>query len=143
MRALLAILSVAFAAHAHGQDAWPTRPVRMILPFPPGGGTDILGRLIAERLSAGIGQPVVTENRGGAGGNVGAEAAARAAPDGYTIVLVAPSLAISPTLYSKINYDPVKDFAPISLVATVPNVMVTQASLPGQIGRASCRERGA
>ena len=133
MRALLATLSVAFALHAYGQDAWPTRPVRMILPFPPGGGTDILGRLIAERLSAGIGQPVVTENRGGAGGNVGAEAAARSAPDGYTILLVAPSLAISPTLYSKINYDPVKDFAPISLVATVPNVMVTQPSLPGQL----------
>ena len=133
MRALLAVLSVAFALNAYGQDAWPTRPVRMILPFPPGGGTDILGRLIAERLSAGLGQPVVTENRGGAGGNVGAEAAARSAPDGYTIVLVAPSLAISPTLYSKINYDPVKDFAPISLVATVPNVMVTQPSLPGQL----------
>ena len=133
MHALIAILSFAFAVNAYGQDAWPTRPVRMILPFPPGGGTDILGRLIAERLSASIGQPVVTENRGGAGGNVGAEAAARSAPDGYTIVLVAPSLAISPTLYSKINYDPVKDFAPISLVATVPNVMVTQPSLPGQL----------
>ena len=73
---------------------------------------------------------MVTENRGGAGGNVGAEAAARSAPDGYTIVLVAPSLAISPTLYSKMNYDPVKDFAPVSLVATVPNVMITQPSLP-------------
>jgi len=114
------------------QDAWPSRPVRFILPFPPGGGTDILGRLIAERLSAGLGQPVVTENRGGAGGNVGAEAAARSSPDGYTLVLVAPSLAISPTLYSKINYDPVKDFAPVSLVATVPNVMITQASAPVQ-----------
>jgi tripartite-type tricarboxylate transporter receptor subunit TctC len=114
------------------QDAYPTRPIRFILPFPPGGGTDILGRLIAERLSANLGQPVVTENRGGAGGNVGAEAAARSAPDGYTIVLVAPSLAISPTLYSKLNYDPVKDFAPISLVATVPNVMITQVSLPVQ-----------
>jgi tripartite-type tricarboxylate transporter receptor subunit TctC len=101
----------------------------MILPFPPGGGTDILGRMIAERLSAALGQPVVTENRGGAGGNVGAEAAARSAPDGYTIVLVAPSLAISPTLYSKLNYDPVKDLAPISLVATIPNVIVAQPSL--------------
>jgi tripartite-type tricarboxylate transporter receptor subunit TctC len=106
--------------------------VRFILPFPPGGGTDILGRLIAERLSAGLGQPVVTENRGGAGGNVGAEAAARSAPDGYTIVLCAPSLAISPTLYSRLNYDPVKDFAPISLVATVPNVMITHPSVPAQ-----------
>src|SRR5215213_6642145 len=118
---------------AWGQDPYPTKPLRFILPFPPGGGTDILGRLIAERLSASLGQPVVIENRGGAGGNVGAEAAARSAPDGYTIVLVAPSLAISPTLYSKLNYDAVKDFAPISLVATVPNVVITQPSLPGEL----------
>ena len=119
-------------AWAQSPDSYPTRPIRFILPFPPGGGTDILGRMIAERLSAHLGQPVVTENRGGAGGNVGAEAAARSAPDGYTIVLVAPSLAISPSLYSKLNYDPVRDFAPVSLVATVPNVMITQASLPVQ-----------
>src|SRR5262245_41431770 len=133
MRAILAILlGLTFAISSHAQEPWPARPVRFILPFPPGGGTDILGRLIAERLSANLGQPVVAENRGGAGGNVGAEAAARAAPDGYTIVLVAPSLAISPTLYEKINYDPVKDFAPVSLVATVPNVMITQASVPAQ-----------
>jgi tripartite-type tricarboxylate transporter receptor subunit TctC len=133
MRIALALLLALSFNLVQGQEAWPTRPIRFILPFPPGGGTDILGRLIAERLSANLGQPVVTENRGGAGGNVGAEAAAKAAPDGYTIVLVAPSLAISPTLYSKINYDPVKDFAPVSLVATVPNVMVTQASMPGQL----------
>ena len=132
MRAALALLLALSFNLVQGQEAWPSRPIRFILPFPPGGGTDILGRLIAERLSASLGQPVVTENRGGAGGNVGAEAAARSAPDGYTIVLVAPSLAISPTLYSKINYDPVKDFAPVSLVATVPNVMITQASLPVQ-----------
>src|SRR5918992_1133822 len=133
MRIALALLLALSFNLVQGQEAWPTRPIRFILPFPPGGGTDILGRLIAERLSANLGQPVVTENRGGAGGNVGAEAAARSASDGYTIVLVAPSLAISPTLYSKLNYDPVKDFAPISLVATVPNVMITQASLPGQL----------
>ena len=117
---------------AQAQDVYPSKPLRLILPFPPGGGTDILGRLLAERLGANLGQPVVTENRGGAGGNVGAEAAARAAPDGYTIVLVAPSLAISPTLYSKLNYDPVKDFAPIGLVASVPNVMITHPSVPAQ-----------
>jgi tripartite-type tricarboxylate transporter receptor subunit TctC len=132
MRLLLALL-FAFTTAANAQDAWPSRPIRFILPFPPGGGTDILGRLIAERLSAQLGQPVVAENRGGAGGNVGTEAAAKSAPDGYTIVLVAPSLAISPTLYAKINYDPVRDFAPVSLVATVPNVMVTQPSLPGEL----------
>lgn len=117
-------------AAAQAPDAWPGRPVRFILPFPPGGGTDILGRLIAERLTVNLGQPVVTENRGGAGGNVGAEAAAKSAPDGYTIVLVAPSLAISPSLYSKLNYDPVKDFSPVSLVAIVPNVMITHPSVP-------------
>src|SRR5687768_15793175 len=132
MRVLLAVLLSVLVLDAAAQDAWPSRPVRFILPFPPGGGTDILGRLIAERLSANLGQAVVTENRGGAGGNVGAEAAARAAPDGYTIVLCAPSLAISPSLYSKLNYDPVKDFAPVSLVATVPNVMITHPSVPAQ-----------
>ena len=131
MRIAFAVIALLAVTLADAQE-WPTRPIRFILPFPPGGGTDILGRMIAERLSAGLGQPVVTENRGGAGGNVGAEAAARAAPDGYTFVLVAPSLAISPALYSKINYDPVKDFAPVSLVATVPNVMVTQTSVPAQ-----------
>jgi tripartite-type tricarboxylate transporter receptor subunit TctC len=129
MKALL--LAFAFlVGTAHAQEPYPSKPLRLILPFPPGGGTDILGRLLAERLAANLGQPVVTENRGGAGGNVGAEAAARSAPDGYTIVLVAPSLAISPTLYSKLNYDPVKDFAPIALVASVPNVMITHPAVP-------------
>ena len=131
MRALFLACALLIGT-AQAQDVYPSKPLRLILPFPPGGGTDILGRLLAERLAANLGQPVVTENRGGAGGNVGAEAAARAAPDGYTIVLVAPSLAISPTLYSKLNYDPVKDFAPIGLVASVPNVMITHPSVPAQ-----------
>ena len=128
----LFLACVLLMGHAHAQEPYPSKPLRLILPFPPGGGTDILGRLLAERLAANFGQPVVTENRGGAGGNVGAEAAARATPDGYTIVLVAPSLAISPTLYAKLNYDPVKDFAPIGLVASVPNVMITHPSVPAQ-----------
>jgi tripartite-type tricarboxylate transporter receptor subunit TctC len=127
----LTLLSWFLCMCASAQD-YPSRPLRFILPFPPGGGTDILGRIISERLAANLGQPVVVENRGGAGGNVGAEAAARSSPDGYTIVLAAPSLAISPTLYSKLNYDPVKDFAPISLVATVPNVMITHPSVQAQ-----------
>jgi tripartite-type tricarboxylate transporter receptor subunit TctC len=129
---VLLLLTLGHVLTAVAQEAYPSRPVRFILPFPPGGGTDILGRIIAERLSARLGQPVVIENRGGAGGNVGAEAAARAAPDGYTIVLAAPSLAISPSLYTKLNYDPVKDFAPVSLVATVPNVMITHPSVAAQ-----------
>ena len=129
VRLIALVLCSLFVAAAGAQDAYPSRPLKFILPFPPGGGTDILGRVIAERLSASLGQPVVTENRGGAGGNVGAEAAAHSAPDGYTIVLVAPSLAISPSLYSKLNYDPVKDLAPIGLVATVPNVMITHPAV--------------
>jgi len=131
MRWLVALLAMVSIAHA--QESYPSKPVRFILPFPPGGPTDILGRLISERLTVQLGQPVVIENRGGAGGNVGAEAAAKSAPDGYTIVLVAPSLAISPTLYTKLNYDPVKDLAPISLVATVPNVVVTQTAHPATL----------
>ena len=128
---LLSFTSAALAqSDSATTGAWPVKPVRFILPFPPGGGTDILGRLIAERLTAALSQPVVIENRGGAGGNLGAEAAAKSSPDGYTIVLVAPSLAISPSLYSKLAYDPVRDFAPVSLVAVVPNVMVSPGSLP-------------
>jgi tripartite-type tricarboxylate transporter receptor subunit TctC len=127
--AVLALL----AGTAVGQESYPTRPLRFILPFPPGGGTDILGRQIAEKLGERLGQPVVAENRGGAGGNVGAEAAAHSAPDGYTIVLVAPSLAISPTLYSKLNYDPVKDLQPVTLVATIPNVLLTQPGFAGTL----------
>ena len=133
---LLAFLALALASTAASAqpaaDTYPNKPIRFILPFPPGGGTDILGRVIAERLSASLGQPVVIENRGGAGGNVGAEAAAKSPPDGYTIVLVAPSLAISPSLYTKLNYDPVKDLAPVSLVGTVPNVLVVNPSVPAQ-----------
>src|SRR3954462_5130332 len=133
MKALL-LACLLVAGHVHAQAPWPAKPIRMILPFPPGGGTDILGRVLAENLSMRLGQPVVTENRGGAGGNVGAEAAAHSAPDGYTIVLVAPSIAISPSLYSKLNYEPVKDFAPIAMVAAVPNVMITHPSVAKTLG---------
>jgi tripartite-type tricarboxylate transporter receptor subunit TctC len=119
-------------ALAQVPDAWPSKPIRLILPFPPGGPTDIIGRIVSERLSAVVGQPVVIENRGGAGGNVGAEAAARSAPDGYTFLLVSNPIAISPSLYSKLNYDPQKDFVPVSLLATVPNMMVTHPSVPAK-----------
>ncbi len=130
--AILVLALLSWPAAAPAQDAYPSKPVRLILPFPPGGGTDILGRLVAERLAARLGQPVVTDNRGGAGGNLGAEAAARAAPDGYTLLFAATTLAISPSLYAKLNYDPFKDLAPISLIATVPNVMITHPSVPAR-----------
>jgi tripartite-type tricarboxylate transporter receptor subunit TctC len=114
------------------QAAYPARPLRLILPFPPGGSTDLLGRAVAERLGESLRQPVVPENRPGAGGNVGAEAAARSAPDGYTLVLCAPSLAISPSLYRKLNYDPLRDLVPVALVATIPNLLVVHPSVPAR-----------
>src|SRR5690349_8498282 len=128
-RLALLVLALAWAGAVFAQG-YPLRPLRLILPFPPGGSTDLLGRAIAERLGEQLRQPVVPENRPGAGGNVGAEAAARAAPDGYTLVLCAPSLAISPGLYSKLNYDPLKDLAPVALVATIPNLFVLHPSVP-------------
>jgi tripartite-type tricarboxylate transporter receptor subunit TctC len=106
--------------------------VRFILPFPPGGPTDILGRIVGQKLATQLGQPVVPENRPGAGGNVGTEYAARTAPDGYTIVLGTPSLSISPTLYRKLSYDPVRDFAPISTVGQIPNVLLVHPSVPAK-----------
>jgi tripartite-type tricarboxylate transporter receptor subunit TctC len=108
------------------------RPLRLILPFPPGGSTDLLGRALAERLAEQLRQPVIPENRPGAGGNVGAEAAVRSAPDGYTLVLCAPSLAISASLYRKLNYDPLRDLAPIALVATIPNLFVVHPAVPAR-----------
>jgi tripartite-type tricarboxylate transporter receptor subunit TctC len=122
--------AVATAAIAQAQQPYPSRPLRLILPFPPGGSTDLLGRALAERLGESLRQPVVPENRPGAGGNVGAEAAARSAPDGYTLVLCAPSLAISPSLYRKLNYDPLRDLVPVALVATIPNLLVVHPSVP-------------
>jgi tripartite-type tricarboxylate transporter receptor subunit TctC len=111
---------------------YPSRPIRFILPFPPGGGTDILGRLLAQKLSEEVGQPVVPENRPGAGGNVGNEAAAKAAPDGYTLVICTTSLAVSKTLYKKLGYDPEKDLSPIGLVASNPQVLSVHPSLPAR-----------
>ena len=122
--------AVATATIAQAQQPYPSRPLRLILPFPPGGSTDLLGRALAERLGESLRQPVVPENRPGAGGNVGAEAAARSAPDGYTLVLCAPSLAISPSLYRKLNYDPLRDLVPVALVATIPNLLVVHPSVP-------------
>jgi len=130
---ILGCVLLAGAALAQPQpQPYPARPVRLILPFPAGGPTDILGRLLGQKLSEHLGQPVVPENRPGAGGNVGTEFAAKQPPDGYTIVLASPALAISPNLYRKLNYDPVRDFAPISLVAQVPNVLLVHPSVPAK-----------
>lgn len=119
-----------FAATPALAQAWPSKPIRYIVIFAPGGTTDILARLIAPKLSDALGQPVVVENRPGAGGNTGAEMLAKSAPDGYTIGSgTVSSHAINATLYSKLPYDPAKDFSPIAMLATLPNMLVVHPSL--------------
>ena len=120
---------VAAASLCAQAQTYPAKQVRFVLPFPPGGPTDILGRTLSQKLTEQTGQAFVLDNRPGAGGNLGAEIAAKSAPDGYTIVLCAPSLAISPHLYKKMNYDPVKDLAPVSLVAQIHNVLLIHPSV--------------
>ena len=116
---------------AFAQANYPTKPIRLIVPFPPGGGTDILSRLVANRLTETLGWQIVVDNRGGAGGNIGLQAAAQAAPDGYTMVMGQTSnLAINPSLYSKLPYDPVRDFVPVSLVSASPIALVVSAKSP-------------
>ena len=111
-------------------DAFPSKPLRLIVPFSAGGGSDILARDVAPRLADVLGQPVVVDNRGGAGGNIGSEAVARAEPDGYTILFGSNTLAINASLYQNLSFDPQKSFAPIGMVASAPLVLVTNAKLP-------------
>lgn len=112
-------------------QAWPAKPIRLVVPFPAGGGTDIIAREVANRMTAGSNWNFVVENRPGSGGNLGVDAAAKAAPDGYTLVLGQTSnLAINPTLYSKLPYDPVKDLTPISMVGSSPLMIVVAAESP-------------
>jgi tripartite-type tricarboxylate transporter receptor subunit TctC len=129
---LLATASFSLASFTHAQD-WPTRPLRMIVPTAPGGGTDFTGRLVAAKLGEALGHQVVVENRGGGGGSVGADNAAKATPDGYTLLLGSIAThAVNPVLYKKLPYDHIKDFAPVSLIGTVPNVLVVHPSLPAK-----------
>ncbi|HSV21115.1 MAG TPA: tripartite tricarboxylate transporter substrate binding protein, partial [Casimicrobiaceae bacterium] len=130
---LLALaLAACFAAAAPlvAAQEYPTRPIRMIVPYPPAGGTDIVARVIAEPLGQALGQPIVIENRGGAAGNVGTDAAAKAAPDGYTVLFTLSSHTINPKLYDKLPFDVEKDFAPIGLAANIPQILVANPSLP-------------
>lgn len=127
---LLAVLCAAAAA-VQAADTYPSRPIRMIVAYPPGGGTDQVGRLMADQLTQTLGQNVVIDNRGGATGNIGTELAARAVPDGYTLLMgnVAPN-AVNVSLFKKLGFDPVRDFSPVSLVAITPNILVAHPSQP-------------
>lgn len=127
----LSVVSATTYTTASAQT-YPAKPIRFVLPFPAGGPTDLLGRIVGQKLSEQMGQPVVADNRPGAGGNLGAEFASKQQPDGYTIVLGSPALAISANLYRKLNYDPQRDFSPLSLVAQVPNIFIVHPSIPAR-----------
>ena len=126
----LAVIAAAFGASALAQN-YPVKAIRFIAPNLPGGPTDILARLIGQKLAESLGQPVVIENRSGAGGNIGTEAAAKSPPDGYTLVTGNnATFGANVSLYKHLGFDPIKDFAPIVLVATQPNILVVHPSLP-------------
>jgi tripartite-type tricarboxylate transporter receptor subunit TctC len=120
---------ILFAALPARADDYPTKPVRLIIPFPPGGSNDVVGRMVANGLSTRLGQQVFVDNRGGAGGLIGTEACTNSAPDGYTICLISIAHAVNPALYT-LKYDPIKSFTPISILATGPNVLAVNPELP-------------
>ena len=126
---LLAWLLVVSAAHA---QTYPSRPIRFVVGFPPGGSTDLAARALSDKLTTALGQAVVVDNKPGASGNIAAEQVARSAPDGYTLFVAATSFATSPAFFDKLPWDPVKDFTPVSLVATVPIIVVVHPSVPAK-----------
>ena len=133
MRRALAALALFSAAAAACAQAWPTKPIRLIAPYAAGGPIDISARLIAPKLQEALGQPVIVENRPGAGGNIGADLVAKSAPDGYTLVIGAIAThAINPWLFSGLPYDPIKDFRHVALIVQVPNVLVVNNELPAR-----------
>lgn len=132
IKQLVTSVALAVAALSAGAQAFPTKPVTIVVPFSPGGATDIMSRLLAERLHKRLGQPVIVENKPGGGTMIASEHVAKAAPDGHTLLLAASSLGIAPNLYAKVSYDPIKDFAPISQVASVVHVLVVHPSLPAK-----------
>jgi tripartite-type tricarboxylate transporter receptor subunit TctC len=115
--------------HAASAQSYPSRPVKILVPYAPGGPADVLARLMGVGLSESLGQPFVIENQGGGGGNIAMAAAAQAVPDGYTITVVGTAFVVNPSLYAKLSFDPVNDFAPITLAATSPNVLVVHPSI--------------
>ena len=121
-------LTIPAAAMAQPEANWPTKPIKWVVPFPPGGAMDVIARTLGDKAARVLGQAVVVENRPGAGGNIGADYVAKQPADGYTIMITSIGMATNKALYAKLTYDPVKDFAPISLLAVVPNVLVVNAA---------------
>ena len=129
LRATLVAAALALSSPLAAAD-YPARPITLVVPYAAGGGNDVIARIVAERMSAGLGQSIVIENRGGAGGTIATRQVAKAAPDGYTLLIATSSLAINPSLYPNAGYDPRKDFAPIGLIASSSNVVLVHPSVP-------------
>ena len=129
-RILLPALAASLLSCAALAQSYPAKPVRFIIPFPPGGPTDIMGRLAADTLSKALGTQFIADNRGGAGGNIGSDLCAKAAPDGYTICMFTVAQSISPAIYRKLPFDPQKDFTPVTLMAVLPSILTVHPQLP-------------
>src|SRR6187549_1770148 len=129
-RALL-FIALAIALPGAAQESYPAKPIKLVVPFPPAGGTDVLSRSIAQAISGQTKWTIVVDNKPGAGGNIGLDATAKAPPDGYTIAMgQTANLAVNPALYSKMPFDPLKDFAPVALVSSQPLILVVSTSSP-------------
>jgi len=127
---VLSMLGVASTGSAFAQTNYPDKPVRFVVPYPPGGGTDVIARIVQDRFQALLGQPIIIDNKGGAGGSVGSELAARAAPDGYTVLFTLSSHTINPAIYPKLSFDTIKDFESIGTVASLPQILVANPQVP-------------
>ena len=138
--ALAAALALCGSATSPSAQDYPNRPITLVVPFPPGGSTTIVGRTVADKMSEALGQPIVVDNRGGAGGTIGTRGVAKSAPDGYTILLgYTGTLAIGPTLYPNAGYDPRKDFAPVGLIGNAPELAGRAPVVPGKVGERAHR----
>src|SRR5688572_21248490 len=129
---VLGVLLWGGAANTALAQAYPAKPIRLIVAAPPGGSLDFIARIVSQHLGQALGQPFVIDNRGGAGGNIGAELAARAPADGYTLVIVGPSHVINPSLYKKLSYDAVEDFSYVTQIGSGPYILVVHPSLPAK-----------
>ena len=130
--ALLAVLCAQTATPVSAAQRYPSKPVHLVVPFPAGASSDVVGRMIGEKLGEQLGEQVVPDNRPGVGGNLGIASAAKAPPDGYTIVIATASIAVSPSLYKNLGYDPVKDLAPVARLTSIPNILLVHPSVPAK-----------
>lgn len=128
--AALAVATFALPLAAQAQASYPDKPIRFVVPYPPGGGTDVVARIVQMRLQAALGQSVVIDNKGGAGGSLGTDIVAKAAPDGYTVLFTLSSHTINPAIFPKLPFDTIKDFEPVGLVASLPQILVANTAVP-------------